>query len=162
MPKITKLDAIIWQKLQKCRQNLRKIMKNMVSATGAWRCKIFLPSFWPKRARFWLHFGVRGGHWLDGGRLFVQKRRPKSHPEIGTKNLSKIHTKTYPNDAKMDAKFKGFSTFTAKGIKARNYCIYNRKRGSRHPEINPKSLKLYASFRCRKNITKSIKNRRKW
>ena len=64
----------------------------MVSATGAWRCKILPPSFCAKRVQFWLHFRVRGGHWLDGGRLLVQKRRPKSHPEIGTKKLSKIHT----------------------------------------------------------------------
>ena len=46
----------------------------MVSAPGAWRYKISPPSFRAKRAQFWLHFGVRGGHWLDEGRLLVQER----------------------------------------------------------------------------------------
>ena len=40
----------------------------------------------------------------------------------------------------MGTKIKGFSTLTAKGVKARNYCIYNEKRGSGHPENHRKDV----------------------
>ena len=111
----------------------------MESATGARRCKISVPFFCARRVQFWLHFEVRGGHWLDEGRLSVQKKHPKAIPKSERKIKIKFTPKGLLNDAKMGTEIDSFSTLTAKGVKARNYCIYNEKRGSRHPEINPKS-----------------------
>ena len=74
-------------------------MKNMESATGARRCKISHPFFCARRVQFWLHFEVRGGHWLDEGRLLVQKRNPKAIPksELHTERSSKWCQNGYRN-----------------------------------------------------------------
>ena len=44
------------------------------------------------------------------------------------------------NDDKMDAKINVFAYFFNKGENARNYYIYNRKRGSGHPKMYAKSI----------------------
>ena len=42
------------------------------------------------------------------------------------------------NNAKMDAQINVFADFFNKGEHARNYCIYNRKRGSGHLKLHAK------------------------
>ena len=54
------------------------------------------------------------------------------------------------NDDKMDAKIYVFAYFFSKGENARNYCIYNRKRGSGHSKKYAKSMQN----RCQKKPCK--------
>ena len=44
------------------------------------------------------------------------------------------------NDDKMDAEIYVFAYFFNKGENARNYCIYNRKRGSGHLKMRATSI----------------------
>ena len=47
----------------------------------------------------------------------------------------------FKKNAKMDAEIQRVSYFFEKGENARNYCIYNRKRGSGHLKFNEKCIK---------------------
>ena len=58
--------------------------------------------------------------------------------------------KGFQNDDKMDAKIDVFAYFFSKGENARNYCIYNRKRGSGHSKKYAKSMQN----RCQKKPCK--------
>ena len=51
-----------------------------------------------------------------------------------------MYAERIQNNAKMDAKIIDFSYLFEKGEHARNYCIYNRKRGSGHPKMYAKSI----------------------
>ena len=56
----------------------------------------------------------------------------------------------------MDAIFYDFSCFFEKGEKSRNYCIYNRKRGSGHAETHQKSIKNLSKIDAGKSDAKMI------
>ena len=62
------------------------------------------------------------------------------------KRYRKSIPKGIQNDAKTEANIYYFSRYFNKGENARNYCIYNRKRGSRHLTIHAKSIQN----RCQK------------
>ena len=78
---------------------------------------------------FWTHFG---NHFRQNIEQIYQKRHPKINAgEVSTKN-----DKMLKNNAKMNAEIQRVSYFFEKGENARNYCIYNRKRGSGHLEMH--------------------------
>ena len=62
------------------------------------------------------------------------------------------------NDDKMDAKINVFAFFFNKGENARNYYIYNRKRGSGHAKTHQKSIKNRCKIDAGKRHAKSMKN----
>ena len=61
--------------------------------------------------------------------------------------------KGFQNDDKMDAQIHVVGYFFNKGENARNYCIYNRKRGSGHLKVHAKSIQN----RCQKKACKKYR-----
>ena len=65
--------------------------------------------------------------------------------------------KGFQNYAKMDAQIGVFACFFNTGENARNYCIYNRKRGSGHPKIEKSTSKMSAKSMFEKSMQQKYK-----